>query len=288
MQWDDLRIVLALLRAPKLTEAASSLGLDASTLSRRLVKLEEDLGTSLFVRTREGCKPTAMAERIRPRAEAMEAEAAALAHEVRSEEPASGTVRLATTEAFARLLVSGGLLEVRSAHPDLVIELLSDNRPVDLTRGEADLAIRLAVSRQSSLRARCIAKTGLGLFASPAYLRKSSKAHDVLLPSGELARMPEARWLAARKNNRVVLRSNSMPALVTAAIEGHGVVPLPLGWGDAEPGLVRVATLDDLPPRKVWLVLHDVAKARPAVVAVSNQVIAIFERWFANAQSRFA
>ena len=289
MQWDDVRLVLALLRSPKLADASASLGLDASTLSRRVARLEADMQARLFTRTREGFKPTAAAERIRARAEAMEVEAAALLHALRAEEPASGTVRVATTEAFARLLVVEGLLEVRTRHPDLVIELLSDNRPVDLTRGEADLAIRLAALRQSSLRARCIGKTGVGLFASPGYVRAhKGRRHDVLVPAGELARLPEARWLASRKNQRVVLRSNSMPALIAAALAGHGVVPLALGWGDAEPGLVRIATLDHIEPRKVWLVTHDAAASRPAVVAVSKEIVAIFERLFANPQSGIA
>jgi len=165
MQWDDVRIVLALLRAPKLADAAAGLALDASTLSRRLAKLEEEMGTRLFTRTRDGLQPTVVAERMRARAEAMEADVAALVHAMRSDEPVTGTVRLATTESFARLLVMNGLLDLRASHPDLVIEILGENRPVDLTRGEADLAIRLSALRQPSLRARCVGQTGVGLFA---------------------------------------------------------------------------------------------------------------------------
>jgi len=296
VQWDDVRIVLALLRAPKLADAAAGLALDASTLSRRLAKLEEEMGTRLFTRTRDGLRPTAVAERMRARAEAMETEAAALAHTMRADEPATGTVRLATTESFARLLVASGLLELRASHPDLVIELLGENRPVDLARGEADLAIRTAALRQPTLRARCVGKTGVGLFAAPSYLRAhrpirgagSLRGHDLLLPGGELARLPEARWLASLGDNRVALKSNSMPALLAAAVGGHGIVPLPLGWGDREPGLVRVMSLDAIPERKIWLVTHAAAAERPAVIAVSEHVAGILGRMFASAQSKIA
>jgi DNA-binding transcriptional LysR family regulator len=296
VQWDDVRIVLSLLRAPKLADAAASLGLDASTLSRRIAKLEEEMGTRLFTRTRDGLRPTAVAERMRARAEAMEADAAALVHTIRADEPATGTVRLATTESFARLLVVSGLLDLRASHPDLVIELLGENRPVDLARGEADLAIRLSALRQPTLRARCVGKTGVGLFAAATYLRahrpirgpSSLRGHELLLPGGELARLPEARWLASIGDNRVVLKSNSMPALVAAAVAGHGIVPLPIGWGDSEPGLVRVMTLDDIPERKIWLVTHDAAAERPAVIAVSKHVADIIGRMFASAQSTIA
>jgi DNA-binding transcriptional LysR family regulator len=296
VQWDDVRIVLALLRVPKLKGAAAGLALDASTLSRRVAKLEEEMGTRLFTRTRDGLRPTAVAERMRARAEAMEADVAALAHTMRADEPASGTVRLATTESFARLLVAGGLLDLRASHPDLVIEILGDNRPVDLTRGEADLAIRVATLRQPTLVARCVGKTRVGLFAAPSYVRthrairgaSSVRGHDLLVPGGELAHLPEARWLASRRGNRVVLKSSSMPALVAAAVAGHGIVPLPLGWGDSEPGLARVMTLDDIPERKIWLVTHDAAATRPAVIAVSKHLVAILERTFAETQRTIA
>jgi len=293
MQWDDVRIVLALLRAPKLADAAAGLALDASTLSRRLAKLEEEMGTRLFTRTRDGLQPTVVAERMRARAEAMEADAAALVHAMRSDEPVTGTVRLATTESFARLLVMNGLLDLRASHPDLVIEILGENRPVDLTRGEADLAIRLSALRQPSLRARCVGKTGVGLFASQSYLRAHSairgaaslRGHDFLLPGGELARLPEAKWLASR-GGRVVFKSSSMPALIAAAVAGHGIVPLPLGWGDMEPDLVRVMPLDAIPERKIFLVTHDAAAARPAVAAVSKHLVEILGRMFASATSQ--
>jgi DNA-binding transcriptional LysR family regulator len=291
VQWDDVRVVLALMRAPKLASAASSLGIDASTLSRRLARVEAEVGSPLFARTRDGLRPTAAAERLRAHAEAMEADATKLFHAMRTDdEGATGSVRLATTESLARMLVTEGLLELRSSHPDLVIEILSDNRPVDLVRGEADLAVRLAALHQPSLRARVIGKTGVGLFASEGYLRSrpkirgpaTLKGHDLLLPTGELRRLPETRWLEARPSTRIVFRSNSMPALIAAAVLGQGVVPLPLGWGDNEPGLVRVMVLDAIPERKMWLVTHDEASTRPAVVVVSRQIVTIFERVFAR------
>ncbi len=288
--WDDLRVLLALLRAKNLHDAGAQLGLDASTVSRRLSGLEEKLDARLFVRTRDGLKPTATAEKLRAHAENMESEANALLQSAHAgHTKASGIVRVATTEAFARMLVSEGLLSLRAEHPDLVVELLSGNRPVDLARGEADMALRLAALKQPALRARCVAKMGVGLFASPAYLRAHGpvrqanglRGHDVLLPTGELSRLPEAKWLVARARARVVFRSNSMPALVAAAVTGQGLVPLPLGWGDSEPALERALVLESVGERKVWLVTHEAASGRPAVELVSAQVASILQRIFA-------
>ncbi len=278
-------MLLALFRGKKLDVAAKRLGVDASTLSRRVARLEEQWGARLFVRTREGLKPTATAERLLPHAEAMEANVAALQAAVHAgEERGSGVVRIATTESLARMLVVEGLLDLQREHPDLVIELLGDNRPVDLARGEADIAVRRAALKQASLRARCVGRTGVGLFASPGYLATrplagaSLRGHDVLLPTSELARLPETEWLASQAGVRVVFRSNSMQALMEAAAAGKGLVPLPLGWGDRAPGLVRATGLEHIPERKVWVVTHPMSSDRFAVTVVVNHLVAIFER----------
>jgi DNA-binding transcriptional LysR family regulator len=291
MQWDDVRVLLAMFRARNLHDAGVRLGLDGSTVSRRLAALEARTGGPLFARTRDGLRPTALAERLRPFAERMEADAAALIHAMRADDAApAGIVRVATTEAFARLLAGEGLLAVCADHPGLAIEMIAGNQPVDLARGEADLAIRLAALRQPSLRVRCLATMEIGLFAAPAYLRARGavrtahalRGHDVLVPSGELGRLPEARWLASRPGVRVVFRSNSMPALLAAAAAGVGIVPLPVGWGDSEPGLERVLALDGLGKRRIWLVSHETAGKRPEVAIVSRHIAAIFARLFAG------
>jgi len=286
VNWDDVQVLLALLRGKKLEVAAKRLGVDTSTLSRRVARLEEQLGARLFVRTREGLKPTATAERLLPHAEAMEANVVALQAALHSgEERASGLVRIATTESLARILVVEGLLEVRRTHPDLVIEILGENRPVDLARGEADVAVRLAALKQASLKARCVGRTGVGMFASPGYLAQRAlrdgddlRGHDVLLPTGELSRLPEVEWLAAQAGVRVVFRSNSMQALMDASAAGLGLVPLALGWGDRAPGLVRARVLEHVPERKVWVVTHPVSSERLAVTVVVDRLVAIFER----------
>lgn len=290
MEWDDVHVLLALLREKNLRGAGARLGVDASTISRRLSALEQTIDARLFVRTREGLKPTARAVRLLPLAERMESDAASFVHMLRAGDArATGVVRVATTEALARMLVSEGLLELRVEHPNLVIELISGNHEVNLARGDADIALRLSPLKQPALRARCIATMGIGLFAAPSYLRARGSArtiaalrgHDVLLPTGELSRLPEARWLAARHGVRVVLRSNSMPALVEAAIRAHGLVPLPLGWGDSEPALERALVLEAIPHRKVWLVTHESADGRPAIQVVAREMAAVLARMFA-------
>lgn len=289
MEWNDVRALSALLRSANLHTAARRLGVDRSTISRRLSALERSLAAPLFIRTRDGIKPTGIAERLRPHVEQMEAHATRLAHAAAATDAgASGLVRVATTEALGRLLVTEGLLDLREQHPELVIEILGGNKPLDLVRGEADLALRLTPVRQPDLRVRCLARMGIGLYASPAYLARRGRVrgpgslagHDVIVPAGELAALPEARWLAARKGVRVVFRTSSMPALIAAATAGVGLAPIGLPWGTAVSGLERALVLDQLPKRPVWLVTEPGALARAAVRVVRDRVAVIVKRAF--------
>jgi DNA-binding transcriptional LysR family regulator len=287
LRWDDLPLFLGLMRAPNLHEAARQLGLDKSTLSRRIAALERALGGKLFARTREGLRPTLLAARLAPRVERIAAEMNGLQGAVAvGEERPHGRVRLATTEGLATLLVEAGLLSLCEEHPEIELHLLAGNQPLDLGRDEADLALRLSVVREASLRVRCVARAAVGLFAAPDYLRRRGRprapsglaGHDVVLPVGELARLPESRWLEKRRDLRVVLRSNSMPALIAAAVAGRGLVALGLGWGDRNPGLERVLVLEQVPRRPIWLVTSAREPPSAAVRLVADRIAALFAR----------
>src|SRR5215471_5434530 len=122
MEWGDVKVFLALLRAKSLHEAGARLGVDRSTISRRAAALERSVGAQLFVRTREGIRPTTAAERLRPIAERMERDATLLAEAARGADDlaSGGVVKVATTEALAAFLVEEGLLALREQHPGLV------------------------------------------------------------------------------------------------------------------------------------------------------------------------
>jgi DNA-binding transcriptional LysR family regulator len=285
VHWDDVRVLLAFFRAKNQDEAARTLGVDRSTIGRRLAALEKSLGTRLVVRTPDGVRPTDAANRLRAHAERMETEATELKHAATArEERISGVVRVATTEALGTQLIARGLLRLCAEHPELEVEILAANRVFDLARGEADVALRVSPVRGASLRVRCIARHPIGLFASSSYAKargaprapSALRGHHVLIPSGELSRLPESRWLTSCPGVKVALRSNSMPVLVAAAREGRGVVPLGLGWGDQEADLERLFVLDTLPKRAVWLVTRSDGVTRPAIKVVSGWIAMLF------------
>ncbi len=286
MSSDDLRLFLAALRSESLAAAAASLGVDRTTVGRRLDELEQRLRAPLFVRTRGGLRPTEAALRLRPGAEQILGDLRALETAVLAVEAAvRGTVRVATTDGLAGLLVRRGLLGLALRHPELSIEILSGNRLVELARGEAELALRTVLVREDGVRVRKLRGMAIGLYASTEYLRRrgvpaSSGApdplkvlagHDLLVPGGELGKLPEARLLARVPGARIVLRTSSLPLLVEAAAAGHGIVAAADLWADLA-GLTRVIALPHLAPRPLWLAVGPGQRERPAVRVVADEI----------------
>lgn len=284
MNWDDVQTFLAIARGGTLQAASAALSVDRTTVARRLSALEARLNAPLFTRTRLGLQLTASGQRALARATRMEAEARSLEAEAAASRSVSGTVRLAVTDGLAPLVAELGLLDVLDQHPQLQLELLAGNRRVDLTNGEADLALRMDPLKGASLRARCLDRSAVTLFASTDYLARRGRprgprqlaGHQVLMPSAELAGLPEARWLAGQ-GGVAVLRSNSLPALVAAAKTGRGLVALTASWG-LRAGLEALFDVPGVPPRAMWLVTTKEASRRPACAAVIDHLGALISR----------
>src|SRR5262249_20434309 len=159
--------------------------------------------------------------------------------------------------------------ELRAKHPDLEIEILGANRVVDLARGEADLALRVTKVDQPSLRVRKVASLPFAVFAGVPYVQRRGRArserelagHDVLVHAGELAALPEAKWLESRPGVRVALRTNSMVALLAAIADGAGISVVSGSWGESELGFVRLFDLPAIPARPLFLAVHPDAAA---------------------------
>src|SRR6218665_1228193 len=233
--WDDLRFFLAVVRHETLATAARELGVNASTAGRRIQALEKSLRVRLFLRTREGLRPSAAGELLRQRLETLAPELARLlGGELTPAETVAGTVRIATTEALATYLVDRGLCSLKDEHPGLLLEILGGNRPVDLARGEADMAVRITRPEGANLKVRQLKAQVFSVYGATSYLRLRGRprsereltGHDVLVAGGELAALPEARWMEGQQGSRIILRTNSMSTLVAGGGEGGGG-----GWG---------------------------------------------------------
>jgi DNA-binding transcriptional LysR family regulator len=280
-RWDDIRIFLAAYRHKSLGRAASRLGLDTSTVSRRIAGLEEALGVRLFERTREGLLHTRTAERVLPAAEAMEGARHRLARDVSDvESVAEGTVRLSVAPGMADTVVAPLLVGLRRQHPRITIELDASVAPRDLTRHEADLALRSVQAKGADLVAT---KLGSGPWIPVASRQLVKKLKRVkswndcpwIAWDRDLASLPAARWVAQHAGKAdVVLRTSQFTAQLIAAESSLGIALVPVfytGLRDLEPvhhDPVLEPSITALPSDDLWLVGHRVLRDVPRVAAV--------------------
>lgn len=280
-RWDDVRVFLAAYRDGTLGVAAARIGLDTSTLSRRLAGFEAALDVRLFDRSRQGLVPTAAAERMLPAAEAMEA---ALAHLTRDasdrERTVEGVVRVAVAPGMADAFVAPALPALRARHPGLRIELDAAMRPVDLTRREADLALRSVRPQAAGLvmtrlmSARWVAMGSRPLVKSLGKLRAWDDAPWISWDR-DLAGFAPARWLAKHVPRAdVALRTSHFASQLVAAAGGLGLALVPDVYARVHP-LAPVRIADALAPAAaewpgddLWLVGHRALRDVPRVAAV--------------------
>lgn len=268
---EDLQLLLACLRDKSLTRAARTLDTTVSTLSRRLNRLEEAAGRTLFLRNTDGLAPTSAALAMRPAAEAAERASLDLAAEVaEGDAEVAGEVRLATTRDMADLVILPQLPALLRAHPRLVLTLEVGAALVDLGRREADLAVRIGTAGDDDrMIARRLRATPLSLFA-PASLWGDPPPELRGLPWIGLGDddTPLSRWLRAQTGRPPSLRVPELPLLRAAMLAGIGVAALPDVYGHLTPGLVEVMQLPLVPATPVFLVGHPTARTTPRVRAV--------------------
>jgi DNA-binding transcriptional LysR family regulator len=266
--WNDLRLVLAIHRAGSLTAAATALGVDHSTTFRRLKSVEERLGVRLFERLPGGAyEATEAGVRMATGAERMEDEALALARDLTGRDHRlHGRLRVTSSETLAYSRLAPLLAAFRQAHPGIVVELAIDNRVLDLSRREADIALRPVRPTEGDLWGRQLARVAWGLYAAPGYLEARGRLasvrglgrHALIGWEESASGIAAADWLArSAPAEAVVYRSNSLVNQLVAAKAGIGLALLPCYLGDGEAGVARalarpIAELEG----ELWIVTH--------------------------------
>lgn len=170
MNWDDVRIFLAVARSGQILGAAKSLGINHATVARRLTALEQALGSKLLTRKTVGSELSGEGERFLVHAERMESAMLAAAESAGADSAIEGTVRVGAPDGFGVAFLAPRLGELTERHPGLRIELVPVPRAFSLSRREADIAVTLERPREGRLVARKLTDYRLGLFAARAYL----------------------------------------------------------------------------------------------------------------------
>lgn len=284
--WNELRLVLAVCRAANLALAATRLNIDHSTAFRRLKALETRLGVRLFDRLSGGVyQATEAGQRMAAAAERMEDEVLALDRDLTGRDHRlAGRLRVTSSETLAYSRLTRHLAVFRQAHPGLAVVLSIDNRVLNLSRREADVALRPVRPRQGDLWGRRLAKIAWGIYAAPAYLAEREPlgsmsppafAHHAWIGWEEgTTGIQAVQWLAQTvPDDALVYRSNSLVNQLVAARAGIGLALLPCYLGDSEDGVMR-ATPEPVPDLEgeLWIVAHADLKSTARVRAFFDVV----------------
>jgi DNA-binding transcriptional LysR family regulator len=277
-EWDDARFFLAVQRFHTLSAAARALGVNQSTVGRRITALEESLGARVFFRAADKYELTPEGERMLPRAERIEDEVTAIARELAGREVRlTGSVRLTAPDGFSVRIISPALPALSLKYPEMEIELVADNRLLSLSKREADMAIRVGRPRDVSLVARRICGFAHAVYASREYLARrgpfgDGTGHDFLAAENDNSN--EREWFAQlMRRGRNIFRTNSTLSQVTCASAGMGAILLPCYLGDTEANLVRVVEPSAEIIRDVWLVMHHDLQNSARVRATADHLV---------------
>jgi DNA-binding transcriptional LysR family regulator len=287
LDWTDLRFLLAVQRAKTLSAAARKLGCDQTTVGRRIEALESALDRRLFRRTPDGYFPTRDGELALARAERIEEEVMGMEREIsgRDERP-EGQVRLTTYESMGQSFLAPRLGGFRQRYPEIELQLNMDNRPLNLSRREADLAVRPGKPTQQALQVRKIGTVVAALYASPAYLKKRGEPrsaedfskHDIIDDEDSNSHFALSRWMHEHaRGARVTLRCDSAAAQAAAAADGVGIAVLYCYLGDAHRGLRRILPKQQL-EHDLWIAVHRDLQYAARVRAVIDFLVDVAAR----------
>jgi DNA-binding transcriptional LysR family regulator len=265
--WDLYRSFLAVMRHGSLSAAARALALTQPTLGRHIAELEALLRAPLFVRSQAGLAPTQAALQLRPHAEAMAAAAAALERAASGGvDDAQGSVRLTASEFVGVEVLPPILTAFREAHPKIVIELSLSNLNQDLSRRDADIAVRMARPTQHALVARKLGDVRIGLFAHRTYLAHHGTPRSFAELAGHALIGFDADTVALRAYRQVglpmtrslfALRADSEHAQLAALRAGFGIGGCQIGVARRNPDLVAVLPREFGADLEMWLVMHE-------------------------------
>jgi DNA-binding transcriptional LysR family regulator len=249
--WNDLRYFLAVARHGSTLAAAKALRTSQSTVQRRLAELEKKIGRELVQRHATGYRLTEFGRQMLPHAERVEHAVQALDQQRSAIERGEfGIVRLTCPEPIIARLAGSGLLDrFHERNPNLRVEFVMSDKYIDLSRGDADVALRSGDTDDEVLVGRKVADSFWAVYATPAYLAARGKPESVAdLARHAMVGLDEsmsdhraAKWLRdCVPGAEIAARSNSVLGLVSAAKSGIGLAPLPTAIGDNEPALEKV------------------------------------------------
>lgn len=264
MDWDDLRIFLAVARTESLSGAGRRLQIDPATVGRRIARLEDAIGASLFVKSPQGYALTEAGGRLMPHAERAEGAMEGAAEALRGPEGLTGQIRLGAPDGCANYLLPQVIARICDANPGLEVQIVALPRVFNLSRREADMAIGVSRPAAGRLTVQKLTDYRLHLAASRAYLaarppilsRADLGAHRFVGYIPDMIFDKELDYLAEIGGPGAVLTSNSVSVQLNFLRHGAGVGVVHDFALPAAPDLVRVLPEEVSLTRSFWLIRH--------------------------------
>ncbi|MDA1090194.1 MAG: LysR family transcriptional regulator [Proteobacteria bacterium] len=264
MDWDDLRYFLAIAKSGSLSGAARRLGVNHSTIFRRIQMFEERIGVRLFDRLPTGYALTVAGDEMLTSVEKVSIEIDAMNRRLTGRDlKLSGPLVITTTNTLAYWFLPSHLSAFRAEYPGIELELVLDTVSFNLSKRQADIAIRPTRNPPDTLVGSRLAELAFALYASKKYLKAQHKIDDLTghtwIGFGDsLSHLAAAGWM--RENlvgAPIALRANNLIGLLGAAKADMGVAPLPCFIGDLEPSLKRLLPPEPALASELWLLTHE-------------------------------
>lgn len=265
LAWDDFRLVKTIAEAQGLAGAAERLGVNHSTVFRRLGQLEEDLGVKLFERRRTGYALTPAGEEMAALAERMEEEVATFSRKLAGQAVTpAGELRVTTNDTLLLHLLTPIFARFTKTCPDVRLDIVLSNQALNLSKRDADVAIRATDNPPETLVGRRVASLAWALygraadFPQPGAVDLMSLYDRIWVALGDnFAALKAARFVRERvAPERIVYKVNTVLGLAEAVESGIGIGPLPCFIADARPALVRLSPPNPDFTAGLWLLTH--------------------------------
>ncbi|RZL02001.1 MAG: LysR family transcriptional regulator [Rubrivivax sp.] len=287
--WDDIRLLISVSEQGSLLDAGRAQGIATTTVSRRIANLEKSLGAHLIHRTYGGTLLTDAGRRLVDATASVAIELdASIRGAIGSDQALEGAIKVTIVEGLAPLMVEA-VQQFRLRNPNVTFELDQANRPLDISKGEADIALRTVRPGSQGLVVRQVGTIHFGVYGARSRFgtrivapgRDLLSRCDAVVLGGELQGLKETQWLSSRVR-LVALQTPTLSSLMAAVSSGVGVGVIPDEFAAKDPSLHRLCSCEAVPKKALWLVMNR-RTARTARVRAFAEHVAQYLRDYVSA-----
>ena len=263
MDWNALKVFLVIAASGSLTAAAKKLGINHSTVYRRLNGFEQEMGGRLFERINNRYILTPLGQTLFDHGQKIESAFAELdRHLVGQDLQPRGIVKITAPPNLAHRYLPRYLAEFRQVYPEIIIELLVSDQEVNMNSRQADIALRATAAPPEHLVGREVASIGWSVYSSCNYEDvygapkniDQLEQHRLIGGSGSMRSLPAFNWLESNFEQQIVCRSDELTAMSFMTEAGLGLAVLP--DDQTRPGIEALFGITEIPASRLWLLTH--------------------------------